>query len=166
LDLIELPDTYEYFRFKKNGQLITGGPLQGGTCLPILDSRRIGDEFAIEYRFSGLTSYDNQTLTYGIHSIIITDGDSAIDIVKTTDYSEVFAPYQIHGKLLYFAEDEYGKEFIVYNGKEVGNRYDIISDQCLGDAPEIIGNKQVVDFIARKDGAFYHVQAGDPNYFE
>ena len=62
--------------------------------------------------------------------------------------------------------DEYGKEFIVYVGNVVGNRYDIIFDPCMGDIPKIIGNKQVVDFIARKDGAFYHVQAGDPDYFE
>jgi hypothetical protein len=148
-------------RLIKNDKIIWSGHINGGTGLGIHSFLRIGNEIAFAYLDS---NYDGKNPNFWAkESIIITNEDTTIDIVDATDYDTAFAPNGIHGKLVYFAKKD-GQEFLVFNGKKVGDTYDYAFNQyCCWDGPkiQIVGNGQLIDFFAVKNGGWYHVQAGN-----
>lgn len=145
---------------RNNGEIIWSGHINGGTGLGINSFMRIGDEITFAYLDS---NYDGENPGFWVkESIIMTNGDMAVDIVDATDYDAAFAPNSIQGKLVYFAKKD-GKDFLVFNGKEVGDTYDYIFNQyCCWDGPKIqtVDNGQIIDFFAVKNDRWYHVQAG------
>ena len=54
--------------------------------------------------------------------------------------------------------------FLVFNGKEVGAKYDKVFNQhCCWDGPpvQVACNGEIVDFFAIRENGWYHVQAGN-----
>jgi hypothetical protein len=95
-------------------------------------------------------------------SVVFTENDKAVDILSTTDYDGAFAPNGVDGKLAFFGRRN-GKILLVFDGKEVGEKYDKSYDQyCCWDGPpiQVYGDGNIVDFFGEKDGILYHVQAG------
>jgi hypothetical protein len=143
---------------KRDGELIWEGGMNGGTCLPIASSRKIGDDVLIDY---------TSVATPGrkmVDSILLVKGNAVVDIVKTTSYDAAFAPYEITGKLLYFARKHLpdGKTLLVFDGREI-DEYDTVFNQCCcwdGPPIQIHGNGEIVDFFVQKENGWYHVQAG------
>ncbi len=147
-------------RLRSHGEIIWSGHINGGTGLGINSFTRTGNEIAFAYLDS---NYDGENSNFWTkESIIITRGDTVVDIIDATDYDAAFAPNDIQGKLVYFAQKD-GQEFLVFTDKEVGVTYDYVFNQyCCWDGPkiQIIGNGQIIDFFAVKNGGWYHVQAG------
>ena len=143
---------------KRDGWLIWEGDMNGGTCRPIDSSRKMGDDILIDY----VTVVTSGQLM--VDSILLTRGDTVIDVVETTGYDAAFAPDEIMGKLLYFAgkhrPDE--KILLVFDGREVGEYDAVFNQYCCWDGPpiQIYSNGEIVDFFVQKDGDWYHIQAG------
>ncbi len=96
-------------------------------------------------------------------SILLTHGNTVIDIARTSGYSTAFAPNEVQGKLACLARKD-GKWFLVFDGREVGERYDEVFNRCCcWDGPDLrpACNGEVVDFFAVRENGWYHVQAGD-----
>ena len=146
---------------KRDGEAIWSGAMNGGTCLPLFSSVRMGDEIAIAYSDY---YYDDEASTFEqIGSILLTHGNTVIDIAKTYGYSTAFAPNEVQGKLAYLARKD-GKWFLVFDGREVGERYDEVFNRCCcWDGPDLrpACNGEVIDFFAVRENGWYHVQAGD-----
>ncbi len=82
---------------KRNGKLMWEGDLIAVTCGPVLSSKKAGDGIVIDY-FNVVTPGKRS-----VDSILLTKGDSVIDIVGTSQNDGAFAPNVIQGKLMYFA---------------------------------------------------------------
>lgn len=150
------------FKLEKNNQVLWEGELQASTEGPILSSKQIGDELAIEY-----VDIPNAKSENLVHSILLTNGDTVIDLLKTTSFHAVFAPNDIRGQLIYFAK-VYTPEVrtsLIFEGSSVTEYDSVFNQKCCWDGPsiQIIGNGQIIDFFARRKDGWYHVQAG---YFE
>ena len=146
-------------QLRRNGTLVWEGNLNGGTCRPIHSSRRIGDDIVIDY---------TNVVTPGqmvVRSILLTRGNSAVDIVETTGYDAAFAPSEVFGKLVYFASEYLPdrKVLLVFDGRVVGEFDAVFNQYCCWDGPpvQIYSNGEIVDFFAQKDGGWYHIQAGN-----
>lgn len=146
-------------QLRRNGTLVWEGDLNGGTCRPIHSSRRIGDDIAIDY---------TNVVTSGqmvVHSILLTRGSSVVDIAETTGYDAAFAPSEVFGKLVYFASEYLPdrKVLLVFDGREVGEFDAVFNQYCCWDGPpvQVYSNGEIVDFLAQKDGGWYHIQAGN-----
>lgn len=95
------------------------------------------------------------------------------DILSFINYDSAIAPNDVFGKLVFIATEN-DRWFIIYDNNKIGPTYDEIvfedvSYQCLA-TPEssrsIIGNGSFIDFFARKEDNWYHVQAGDLSELE
>lgn len=155
-----------HYILKKNNIKIWEGDLFGAIIGPVLSSKVIGDEIAIEY--CNVLPNSNGKV---IESILLTNNMSVIDMVKASKYDAVFAPNEIEGKLIYFAKN-YGevinnqtlvKYYLVFSGNQVGEYDHVFNQYCCWDGPpiQIIGNGKAIDFFARRGDAWYHVQAGN-----
>ncbi len=149
-----------HYRLRKNGQFIWEGDLFGGTWLAIHRITWIGDELAIE---AVVVEPDSQKK---FESILLTKGNTVINVQQTTQYDEVFYPFDFDGQLAYFAKTYQPqlKTVLVVGGRAVGQEYDSVFNQyCCWDGPpvQIINNLEIVDFFAERNGGWYHVQAGN-----
>lgn len=142
----------------KNGQSVWNDRLWGGTCTPIYSIKQIGNELAIGY-----LDVDEETYK-ATSSILLTEGNEAIDILKTTDFDSVSLPSELNGELSYFATKDSSGLFLVVGGKRVGEDYkSILNPCCCWDGPpmKLASNGEVIDFFAEKDDGWYHIQAGN-----
>ncbi len=147
-----------HYLLRKNGRSVWEGDLFGGTWLAILGLARIDDELAIDTVIT-----DSQKLH---KTILLTQDNSAVDVLQATKYDAVFYPCELEGKLAYFAHisQSQNKDILIFDGQEVGYAYDEIFNQyCCWDGPpiQIASNGEVVDFFAERDNGWYHVQAGN-----
>lgn len=158
---------FSLFRLHKNGKLLGGSHINGGSCHPIPIVRKIGDEIAVEYFDAVIyVTEERGGNIYVNNSILITDGPSITDVAKSSKYSAAFAPFELQGKFIFLATLENGMDIIVFDGNEIGRSYlGIWSVECNGISRIVLGNQHAIDFIASDGDGLYHVQAGDPNYF-
>jgi hypothetical protein len=144
---------------KKDSRVIWQGDLIAMTCGPVIASRRIGEEIAIDY-----TTVIPESRGKTINSILLTQGDGTIDLVETTRYDAAFAPNEIQGKLIHFAYDDSANRqaLLVFDGEEIAEYDSVFNQFCCWDGPpiQVFCNGEVIDFFAKKDGGWYHVQAG------
>jgi hypothetical protein len=156
-----------HYILKKNGEIIWEADLSATTQGPIISSKVIGEEIAIEYI---IVKSERQSDGLLFQSILLTQGNGVIDILGTTEYDAIFAPNEIEGKLTYFAKD-YGetknneiktKIYLVYDSKKIVEYDHVFNQTCCWDGPpiQVIGNDKVVDYFAIKGNSWYHVQAG------
>lgn len=158
LDKNHLPMMGDY-KLEKNNQILWESELVGATSGPILSTKRIGDEVAIEY----IDIPDPKSGNF-IHSILITSQNTVIDLKNTTGYDAVFAPNEVDKRLIFFAK-EYTpevKSLLIYDDSVVAEYDSVFNQKCCWDGPpvQILGNGKIIDFFARKNGVWYHVQAG------
>jgi len=146
-------------QLRRNGTPVWEGDLNGGTCRPIHSSRRIGDDIAIDY---------THVVTSGqmvVDSILLTRGNGVVNIVEATNYDAAFAPNEVLGKLVYFAREYLpdGKVLLIFDGQVVDEFDAVFNQYCCWDGPpiQVYSNGEVVDFFAKKDGGWYHIQAGN-----
>jgi hypothetical protein len=145
------------YKLSKNGSLLWEGELLGGTCTPIQSIRIIGDEIAIGY-------ITLKSKSHVVESILLTQGNTAIDLLGTTSYKAISLPSELQGQLVYFARSGSSDTFLVVEGEKVGDEYkSILNPCCCWDGPpmRVLNNREVVDFYAEKEDGWYHVQAGN-----
>lgn len=144
------------FILKKNQQIIYAGHMNGGTAFPIHSLVRYKDDIALDY-VDG--NYDGVNPSFWkAYYILIIDGDN-VSLIESA-----FAPNVVNDNLIYFKKDS--KNSLVYNGKEIGSKYDLVFNQfCCWDGPpiQIHGNGKIIDFFATRNGGWYHIQAGYQN---
>jgi hypothetical protein len=141
----------------KNDKFVWSGHMNGGTADHIQSIKQVGDEIAISYTDS---DYDGQSISWGKDLILLTNKDTASIVEGAIAADEVL------GKLIFFSNKEKSIA-LVFDGKDVGNKYDsVFNRSCCWDGPpiQIKGNGEIIDFIARKGNDWYHVQAGNLNY--
>lgn len=134
----------------KNDQSIWNGHMNGGIDDPIESIEQVGDEIAISYTDS---DYDGQSTSWRKQIVLLTKNYAVVEI------NDAFAANEVSGKLIYFSTAG-GKTTLVFDGKEVGEKYDKVFNQlCCWDGPpiQIKGNGKIIDFIARKGNDWYHV---------
>ncbi len=141
-------DTYT---LKKNGEQAWKKKVPSGPCPGVTGFKVIGDEFAIDYL----------DITTPRDSIVTSNEKSLLDILDAKAYDKVFAPFPVSNKLVYVAEAN-NKNFLVYDDTEVGKKYDEIYYACCceGMLQSVRGNGDYIDFFAKYDGKWYHVEAG------
>lgn len=137
---------------EKNDEVAWERDLTPGPCNAITGIKTIRNEVAVDY-----LSLDPQ-----VNSIIVTEANSVNDILITKDYEDIFAPYEVSGKLIYVASED-DEQFLVYDDEEIGDKYDEIYYACCCEGVKytVLGNGDYIDFFAKKGSDWYHVLAGD-----
>lgn len=141
----------------KNDHLIWNGHMNGGIDDPVDLIEQVGDEIAISYAD---LDYDGQSMSWSKQIVLLTKNYTVVVI------NDAFAANEVSGKLIYFSTTG-GKVTLVFNGKDVGEKYEKVFNQlCCWDGPpiQIKGNGEAVDFFAQKGNDWYHVQAGSTEY--
>jgi hypothetical protein len=154
------------YSLRKNGVVITEGHLNGGTWVDIPATVIFAGEIVFEY--VDYPPWDESGMPKIFNSIIVTSEDRAIDIAKDLGYEMAFSPFGVQDNLVYLASRD-DKTYLVFDGKEVGNYFDSVFNQCFcWDGPQIqpVSNGEIYDFFARRDNGWYHVQAGNPDAFD
>lgn len=151
---------------RKNGKTLWTGHVDGGLWRAIPSSRQVGDEIAVEYQDA---VFDQEgRLVRWVESVLLTQGNTALDIVQATGHDRAFAPCGIDGELVYVAvihgpEQGRADHFLVFQDRKVAGPYDNVFNQyCCWDGPpiQVHCDGKMVDFFVEKDGGWYHVQAG------
>lgn len=141
---------------RKNNNLIWEGHMNGGTGPTIRSIQVMNGEIVIDY-----IDVDQNLPVLGIlDTILLTQGDSAIDFVKDEEYTAAFAPNEFQDGLTFFGK-KYRELFLVHNGRGIELEYDDVFNQyCCWDGPpiQISCNGEIIDFFAWRDDSWYHVQ--------
>jgi len=134
----------------QNEAVIWNRNIPSGPCNSVTGFKALGDEFMLDY-----------LSLEGPNSIVVSNDETLQDILDAKDYDKAFAPYSVMGKMTYIAEQD-GKQFVVYDGAELGEKYDEIYYACCcgGVIYTIRGDGEIIDFFARKGEDWYYVRGG------
>lgn len=138
----------------KNGKLLWTGITNGADSYAILTSKLIGNELAFDYAKS---NWGNKDEALWMTTSILLTNEKNVTLIP-----DAFAPNAVEGRLIYFRE-KLKKYVLVFDGQEVGERYDdVFNLLCCwhGPAINIASDGKIIDFFARKMDGWYHVQAG------
>lgn len=148
-------ENFSTYTLTKNDELIWEREITPGPCNGVTGFKIVGDEIAIDYINIGPET----------NSVVLSKDQTLLDVLDSNSYDSAFAPFSIADKPLYIAEQN-DKQFLVYDSKEIGPKYDEIYYACCcsGLVDSVRGDGNIIDFFARKEDDWYYVKAGDPSY--
>lgn len=144
---------------KRNFKEIWRGHMNGGVGYPIHYVMDLDGEIIFEYTDSNYWS--NDSVQWKKNYVVYTSES------HTTFIESAFFPRLINNHLIYFKEVN-GLYYLYFNDMPIKNGYGyqyIINQTCCGGSTlhNIRNNGKMIDFFARIDNDWYHVQAGFQN---